>query len=183
AFYNFEQLRPSASGHYAETDLNRVLSKAKRASARIIEQVLSLTEQRQGVMIFAATTDHAREIMGYLPPDCSAMVLGDMKAKARDSVINGFKTKQIKYLVNVAVLTTGFDAPHVDTIVILRPTESVGLYQQIVGRGLRLSPGKQDCLVLDYAGNRHSLFAPEVGEPKPKGDSEQIIIPCPECGF
>jgi DNA repair protein RadD len=50
----------------------------------------------------------------------------------------------------------------------LRPTESVSLYQQIVGRGLRLSPGKSDCLVLDYAGNNFNLFAPEVGSPAPR---------------
>jgi DNA repair protein RadD len=66
------------------------------------------------------------------------------------------------------VLTTGFDAPHVDLIAILRPTESVSLYQQIVGRGLRLAPGKTDCLILDYAGNPHDLYAPEVGAPKGK---------------
>lgn len=50
--------------------------------------------------------------------------------------------------MNVSVLTTGFDAPHVDLIAILRPTESVSLYQQIVGRGLRLAPGKTDCLIM-----------------------------------
>lgn len=71
----------------------------------------------------------------------------------RERLIAAFKARELKYLVNVAVLTTGFDAPHVDVIAILRPTESVGLYQQIVGRGLRLSPGKTDCLILDYAGN------------------------------
>ncbi len=54
-------------------------------------------------------------------------------------LIHSFKQKQLKYLVNVAVLTTGFDAPHIDLIAILRPTESVTLYQQIVGRGLQLN--------------------------------------------
>ncbi|HAT04394.1 MAG TPA: ATP-dependent helicase, partial [Aeromonas salmonicida] len=81
------------------------------------------------------------------------------------------------------VLTTGFDAPHVDLIVMLRPTESVSLYQQIVGRGLRLSPGKSDCLVLDYAGNNFNLFAPEVGEPRPHAGTEPVQVPCPACGF
>ena len=50
----------------------------------------------------------------------------------------------------------------------LRPTESVSLYQQIVGRGLRLSPGKSDCLVLDYAGNNFNLFAPKWGTQAPR---------------
>lgn len=65
----------------------------------------------------------------------------------------------------------------------LRPTESVSLYQQIVGRGLRLSPGKTDCLVLDYAGNNFNLFAPEVGEPRPHAGTEPVQVPCPACGF
>jgi DNA repair protein RadD len=71
----------------------------------------------------------------------------------------------------------------VDLIAILRPTESISLYQQIVGRGLRLSPGKDECLILDYAGNSYDLYQPEVGDPKPDSDSEIITIPCPACGF
>lgn len=81
------------------------------------------------------------------------------------------------------MLTTGFDAPHVDLIAILRPTESVSLYQQIVGRGLRLCDGKQDCLILDYAGNPHDLYTPEVGSRKPHGDSQPVQVFCPACGF
>ena len=183
ALYDFEQLRPKQSGLFSSTDLNQVLQKSKRATARIIEQVVSLSEDREGTMIFAATVEHAKEIMGYLPGECSAMVIGDMKQSARDSVIQAFKNRDIKYLVNVAVLTTGFDAPHVDTIVLLRPTESVSLYQQIIGRGLRLSPGKEKCLVLDYAGNQHQLFKPEIGQAKPESDSDIVAVACPACGF
>ncbi|MFO6484435.1 hypothetical protein ACLBR5_13415 [Escherichia coli] len=69
-------------------------------------------------------------------------------------LIEDFKAQRFRDPGYVAVLTTGFDAPHVDLIAILRPTESVSLYQQIVGRGLA-SSGKTDCLILDYAGNPH----------------------------
>lgn len=183
--YDFEQLRPNRSGHYAEADINKVLQKSKRATARIIEQVVAIAndadEPRQGIMIFAASVAHAEEIITYLPTECSALLLGSTSVRARDSVIKAFKSKQIRFLVNVAVLTTGFDAPHVDLIAILRPTESVSLYQQIIGRGLRLSPGKKDCLVLDYAGNQHDLFKPEIGSPKPNSDSEIIEVACPSC--
>jgi DNA repair protein RadD len=181
ALYDFEQLRPSVSGAYREADLNRVLGKAKRATARIIDQLLALAGERRGVMIFAATVAHAKEVMTYLPSSCSALILGSMHARARDSVIQGFKAQQIKFLVNVSVLTTGFDAPHVDLIAVLRPTESMGLYQQIIGRGLRLSPGKEDCLILDYAGNTHDLFRSEVVEPKPASDAQQVEVDCPAC--
>lgn len=194
ALYDFEQLRPNSAGsnnhpsyngnsapHYSETELNRVLSSAKRATARITAQVVELAEKRQGVMIFAATVMHAKEIITYLPPECSAIIIGDMKAHARDGVINAFKNKQIKFLVNVSVLTTGFDAPHVDLIAILRPTESVGLYQQIIGRGLRLCDDKKDCLVLDYAGNNYDLFRPEISSRKPNSESVPVQVPCPIC--
>ncbi len=133
-------------------------------------------------MIFAATVAHAEEIMGYLPAEQAALITGATASAERTALIDAFKARQLKYLVNVAVLTTGFDAPHVDLIAILRPTESVSLYQQIVGRGLRLSPGKEECLILDYAGNPWDLYAPEVGEPKPDSDSEPVQVPCPDCG-
>ncbi len=133
-------------------------------------------------MIFAATVAHAEEIMGYLPADQSALITGATVSAERTALIDAFKARKLKYLVNVAVLTTGFDAPHVDLIAILRPTESVSLYQQIVGRGLRLSPGKEACLILDYAGNPWDLYAPEVGEPRPDSDSEPVQVECPECG-
>ena len=181
ALYDFERLRPSASGAYAEAELNAVLKGSKRATKRIIAQIVDKAKDRRGVMVFAATVAHAKEVLTYLPPENSAIIIGDMKIKARDSVINAFKQGHIKFLVNVSVLTTGFDAPHVDLIAVLRPTESVGLYQQIIGRGLRLSEGKADCLVLDYAGNRHDLYRPHIVEPKPNTDSEMVEVVCPLC--
>lgn len=88
-------------------------------------------------MIFAATVEHAREVTGLLPVGRAALITGETPGPERDRIIEAFKAQAYRYLVNVAVLTTGFDAPHVDLIAILRPTESVSLYQQIVGRGLR----------------------------------------------
>ena len=181
--YDFSTIRPSANGYYRESDLNAVLKKSSRATPAIIEQVVELAKDRQGVMIFASTVDHAKEIMSYLTDESAALVIGDTSADERDRIINAFKRREIKFLVNVSVLTTGFDAPHVDLIAVLRPTESISLYQQIVGRGLRLSEGKTDCLVLEYAGNHYDLFQPEVGEPQPNSDSEIVTIPCPACGF
>ena len=183
AQYDFSALAQDRFGEYAEKDVNQLLSKHKRVTRAIIEQVMELAAERQGVMIFAATVDHAREITGYLPEHQTALVTGATDQKDRDMLIQRFKQRQLKYLVNVSVLTTGFDAPHVDVIAILRPTQSVSLYQQIVGRGLRLGDGKQDCLVIDYAGNHVNLHHPEVGEPKPNPDSEPVQVFCPGCGF
>lgn len=183
AQYDFSVLPQDRFGEYAEKDVNQLLSKHQRVTRAIIEQVMELAAERRGVMIFAATVDHAREITGYLPERETALVTGATDLKHRDLLIQRFKQRQLKYLVNVSVLTTGFDAPHVDVIAILRPTQSVSLYQQIVGRGLRLDQGKEDCLVIDYAGNHVNLHHPEVGEPKPNPDSEPVQVFCPGCGF
>ena len=183
AQYDFSALAQDRFGEYAEKDVNQLLSKHQRVTRAIIEQVMELAAQRKGVMIFAATVDHAREITGYLPDHHTALITGATDLNERALLIQRFKQRQLKYLVNVSVLTTGFDAPHVDFIAILRPTQSVSLYQQIVGRGLRLDEGKQDCLVIDYAGNSVNLHHPEVGERKPNPDSEPVQVFCPGCGF
>ncbi|HCP19657.1 MAG TPA: ATP-dependent helicase [Marinobacter hydrocarbonoclasticus] len=183
AQYDFSTLTQDRFGEYAEKDVNQLLSKHQRVTRAIIEQVMEMAAERQGVMIFAATVQHAQEIAGYLPEQETALVTGATDLRDRDQLIQRFKQRQLKYLVNVSVLTTGFDAPHVDLIAILRPTQSVSLYQQIVGRGLRLDEGKRDCLVIDYAGNHVNLHHPEVGEPKPNPDSEPVQVFCPGCGF
>lgn len=183
AQYDFSALPTNSFGECAEKDMNQLLVKHPRVTQSICEQIIEHSEHRQGVMIFATTLAHAREITGYLPNDQTALITGDTPYDERDKLINAFKRKELKYLVNLSVLTTGFDAPHVDFIAILRPTQSVSLYQQIVGRGLRLAPNKKDCLVIDYAGNGFDLYHPEVGSKKPNEDSEAVQVLCPECGF
>jgi len=181
--YDFSRLQAQGDGMFSEASLNRELAQQKRITPHIISQIVSFAEQRRGVMIFAATVEHAKEITGLLPVNQAALITAETPGSERDSLITRFKQQEYRYLVNVSVLTTGFDAPHVDLIAILRPTESVSLYQQIVGRGLRLAPGKKDCLILDYAGNPHDLFVPEVGDGKQKSDNQPVQVFCPSCGF
>ncbi len=181
--YDFSGLRPASNGHFREAELNQVINHYKRVTPQIITQVQQYAKSRAGVMIFAATSSHAREILALLPANESALILSATPSSERAALLAKFKQQQLKYLVNVAVLTTGFDAPHVDLIAILRPTESLSLYQQIVGRGLRLSPGKTDCLVLDYAGNLYDLFSNDPGPPPPDNQSAQVTVPCPLCQY
>ena len=181
--YDFSALKSNSSGEYNPTDINHILIKHQRVTKSIVEQIVELAVSRQGIMIFAATVDHAKEIYRYLPSEQSALIIGATDGVERDRLIQAFKAKKIKYLVNVSVLTTGFDAPHVDMIAILRPTQSVSLYQQIIGRGLRLSENKNDCLVIDYTGNHFDLYQPEVGEKKPNSDSQPVQVFCPRCEF
>jgi len=180
--YDFSRLTARENGLFSEADLNLELKQQQRITPHIIQQIVEFAQDRKGVMIFAATVEHAKEVLGLLPGS-KALITADTPAAERDALIAAFKARELLYMVNVAVLTTGFDAPHVDLIAILRPTESVSLYQQIVGRGLRLCPGKTDCLILDYAGNPHDIFTPEVGAPKGKSDNKPVQVFCPACGF
>jgi DNA repair protein RadD len=180
ACYDFSAL--DESGHTLK-EIEKILYDQSRVTPGIIGHIMEEADERQGVMIFASTVKHAREILTILPKENSVIVTGETPQVERDEIIVKFKDRDFKYLVNVSVLTTGFDAPHVDLIAVLRPTESVSLYQQIVGRGLRLSEGKDDCLILDYTGQDHNLFSPEVGEERPAPDTEAVEVLCPECGI
>lgn len=158
-----------------------------RKTAKIVANIIELTNNRNGVMIFGSTGRHCTEIMESLPPHESAILTDKTKKKEREQLIADFKAKRLKYLVNVSILTTGFDAPHVDCIAILRATESAGLMQQIIGRGLRLDDRKKDCLVLDYAENieRHcpdgDIFNPSIRALPAKTGSFEVQAICPLC--
>jgi len=181
--YDFSRLQAKSDGIFSEAELNDELKKQKRITPHIVSQIVEFSLDRKGVMIFAATVEHAKEVTDLLPAGEAALITAGTTAVERDRLIESFKQQAYRFLVNVSVLTTGFDAPHVDLIAILRPTESISLYQQIVGRGLRLAPGKKDCLILDYAGNPHDLFMPEVGSAKQKSDNVPVQVFCPSCGF
>lgn len=179
--YDFSRLYEQ--GLFTEQALEKELARQPRVTPHIVQQIQDYSVERVGVMVFASTVRHAFEVAGLLPPQQTALITGATPGSERDEIIRRFKARELKFLVNVSVLTTGFDAPHVDVIALLRPTQSVALYQQIIGRGLRLSPDKTDCLVLDYAGNNMDIFAPDVGEPRPNPDTTQVQVPCPACGF
>ena len=152
------------------------------------EEIAERTRSRAATLIFCAGVQHAHHVATVLRDrhdiNC-AIVTGDTPTAERDAIIAAFKSGDLRYLVNVNVLTTGFDAPHVDCVVLLRPTLSAGLYYQMVGRGFRLADGKDDCLVLDYGGNvlRHGPVDQLTinTEDRGKGDGEAPAKECPEC--
>lgn len=182
ASYDFSSLKLNGTS-YVTAQIEALLKDQKRITPLIIKNIVELAAERKGVMIFTSTVNHAKEILESLPAEISALVVGDTEDKDRDRIIEEFKKQKLKFLVNVSVLTTGFDAPHVDVIAVLRPTESASLYQQIIGRGLRLSPGKSDCLILDYTGQNHDLFSPDIEDDKPRSESIIVEVPCPACGL
>ena len=77
---------------------------------------------------------------------------GETPKKEREAILEGFKRREIKVVANVGVLTTGFDYPALDTVVLARPTKSLGLYYQMVGRAIRPFEGK-DGWIVDLSGN------------------------------
>jgi len=186
--YETGDMKLNSRGQFDKEDVDRAYHGKGRLTSEIVADVIEQCRYRNGVLFFAATVQHAQEVMESLPPQLSAIVTGSTPKKERDEILRRFKAKEIKYLVNVAVLTTGFDAPHVDCIAILRKTESAGLWTQIMGRGLRLHEGKQDCLVLDYTTNIDDhfpdgdLFDPKI-EAKKEKDSKTIDAFCESCNY
>lgn len=182
--YDFSEL--SEQGRmYTREDVENILIKQRKLTPLIVKNIQDIAQRydRKGVMIFSGSVRHAQEILSYLPADEAALIVGDTPSMERDALIEQFKAQKYRYLVNVSVLTTGFDAPHVDVIAILRPTESIGLYQQIIGRGLRLAPGKEDCFILDYTGMQMDIYQPQIQDKKPRKDTEVVAVDCPKCGF
>lgn len=142
---------------------------------------------RNALLVFCVTVEHAAQITAALKRRgvTSEYVSGDMPNAERDTKIAAFKAGEIRALVNCSILTTGFDHPATDAVVMLRPTMSPGLYVQMVGRGLRLHDSKSNCLVLDFGGNvRRHGFIDKVEPPKKgkKGASQQAPVKvCPQC--
>ncbi len=204
-------LKPN--GKFDEASNDRAFVGKGRKTSAIVADIVEQSRNKMGVMIFAATTQHAQEIMESLPPELSRMVSGDPKITSKDQrrqIIKDFKARKFKYLVNVAVLTTGFDASHVDVIALMRATESVALLQQIIGRGLRLfitkeqadnwdsytidqrqrildECGKSDVLLLDYGQNieKHcpegDIFDPRIKAGFGGGVSAPLKAVCELC--
>lgn len=151
-----------------------------------VDEIIQFGKNYKKWLIFAIDIGHAEHINAHLnksgiPSICvHSKMTGDRKI-----AIDKFKSGEFRAIVNVNVLTTGFDVPDIDLIGMLRPTASPVIHSQTIGRGLRVSPGKDHCLVLDFAGNTERLGPINNVriEPKRKGSGgDPIIKECPECG-
>ena len=148
-------------------------------------EIVDQTQDRHSVLIFAAGVQHAlhiQRVLGEMGHECG-LVCGDTLPFERDETLTRFKAGELNYLVNVNVLTTGFDAPNIDCVAMLRPTNSPGLYYQMVGRGFRLHPAKENCLVLDFGGNilRHGPVDALQVQDRTPGNGEAPVKECPQC--
>lgn len=170
----------------------------KHLISETVDNIVCMTRERKKVLIFCCSVAHCKAVTEALQRkqnQCVEMVTGDTPAEKRAEILRRFKgdikqknllgtTEQdIKYLTNVEVLTTGFDATNIDCVCLLRPTMSPGLYYQMVGRGFRIHPGKEDCLILDFAGNieRHGAIDQIEAPFKKDGKGKAPTKKCPRC--
>ncbi|HMQ92666.1 MAG TPA: DEAD/DEAH box helicase [Amaricoccus sp.] len=174
----------SRGGEFIPSQLQAAVDLPEITEAAI-DEVVRLGADRKSWLAFCAGVEHATHVAEAIRARgfSAATIFGDTPKPERDRTIAAFKRGEIRALASMGVLTTGFNAPGVDLIAMLRPTKSTGLYVQMAGRGTRLAPGKADCLVLDFAGNvaRHG----PIDAVKPKrpgaGEGEAPCKVCPEC--
>lgn len=191
----------SGSWEFSEKELDEIaMSDAgKKKLVRILMQVIEKTKDRNQRIVFASTKRHAREIRRILialgiDKSKIGLVTDDSSEAEKDRVIMLSKQGKLDWLINVSVLTTGFNSPLIDVVVYLRPIGSLVLLIQSMGRGARLLEEwmkeagfhKENYLVLDYAGvfDRlgHLLDDPTTGEALAQRDkSRGEDKPCPRC--
>jgi DNA repair protein RadD len=120
-----------------------------------VAETVGYGADRRAWLIFCVSVKHAENVRDEVRRhgfSCEA-VSGDMPAADRSRVIEAFRRGELRCLTSVSVLTTGFNVPQVDLVSLMRPTLSTGLFIQQVGRAFRLAPGKENAIVLDFAGN------------------------------
>jgi len=177
----------TVAGDYNLLDLSSAYDR-ESVTAKIVEEIVRMGKNYKKWLIFAIDINHAEHIAGALNlmGIKTACVHSQMK-QDRKETITAIKNGEYRAVVNVDVLTTGFDVPDIDLIAMVRPTKSPVVYVQSIGRGLRTSPNKDHCLVLDFAGNVmrlgpiddvHIIQKGEVEE----GGGEAVMKTCPECG-
>lgn len=195
-------------GDFQQKDLQKATDKEEITHNAVCEMVHAAKEQgRKHWLVFATGTDHVDNIVTEIQEQgySAVGVHSKMPAKQRDENIQLFLDKKVTALVNMGVLTTGFDAPFLDLLAILRATDSPSLWVQILGRGTRtdyaegydlttqqgrldaiMYSDKPDCLVLDFAANATRLGPindPVIPKKKKKGGGDAPIRICDSCGF
>lgn len=172
---------------------------------RALAEAIELAADRRCWLVFAQTLAQTEEIAEKLTAAGvpATAVHSKLPSKERDKRIADFKDGRYRAMVNKDILTTGFDHPEIDCILMLRPTQSPGLWVQMLGRGTRpvFAPGfdigtvegrlraqdagpKQNCLVLDFAGNTSRLGPinyPKLPKKRGSGGGDAPVRVCPEC--
>ena len=153
-------------------------------------QFWSKHARERQTIVYAVSVEHAQNLVKVFGEAriTAGLILGSTPSLDRAKLIDGFRRGTLSVLVNVAVATEGFDLPDAACVVLARPTMSLSLYMQMVGRGMRPKPQRGDCIVLDLAGNSFLHGLPEEdrewslaprGASNPEG--QPLVVSCPEC--
>jgi DNA repair protein RadD len=176
-------------GEYDEGELADAMM-ANGLVGRTCTELCTRADDRRAWIVFCVNIKHAEAVRDVLK--ARGITVGVVSSKTpkgeRKTLIDAYKEGRIRCMVNVNVLSEGFDAPHIDCVAMLRPTKSPGLMYQQIGRGFRIAPGKTDCLVLDFAGNllEHGpVDQIRVSRPRKAGQKAQVekgrMKECPKC--
>jgi DNA repair protein RadD len=172
-------------GEYIEAELQAAVDTDHNNHA-VVREAISRAADRKAWLFFCSGVKHAERVCEALQEHGikAACVTGETPKLIREKMLADFKAGKLQALTNANVLTTGFDHSAIDLIAMMRPTMSPGLYVQMAGRGLRPSPGKADCLVLDFAGvvGTHGPIT-NITPPQKAGDGngEAPVKVCDNC--
>lgn len=150
----------SREGDFVVSDLAGVATQQPVVEAAV-RAIAAAATARRSLLVFGVSVQHVELLSAGLRTSGieAEPITGATPAAERERLVDAFRAGDLRALVSCEVLTTGFDAPAVDMLALVRPTKSRALHVQMLGRGMRIAPGKQDCLVLDLAGNvaRHGI--------------------------
>jgi DNA repair protein RadD len=180
---------PKRGGEYVPGALEVAVDKDWITRAAV-DEMARFGQDRKAWLAFCAGvkhSEHVRDAIRAAGFTCET-VTGETSKGDRDQIIRRFRDGHIRCLTSVGVLGTGFNVPHVDMIALLRPTQSAGLYLQQVGRALRKAPGKENALILDFAGlvKRHgpidTVTINSASKAKDKDAEARVLAKeCPNC--
>ena len=139
------------NGEYAQDQLEEKVDTPER-NAFVVATYRNLAMDTKAI-VFASGVRHAQNLalsFRQASVECEVIV-GTTPQEERQKILQDFSTNKLKLIVNVGVLTEGFDEPSLQTIILAKPTRSTLLYTQIVGRGTRLFEGKDYCTIIDIA--------------------------------
>ena len=158
--------------------------------SKCLSETIAASQGRKKWITFVSGVDNCEYVAEEfrkrgIPTEC----VHSKKSKSEnDAIIADFKAGRFINLVNANKLTTGFDAPDIDLICMMRPTQSAALWVQMIGRGLRIAQNKKDCLVLDFAGNTERIgpinnpfIKNKYGKKGRQSDAPPPIKICPSC--
>ncbi len=172
------------AGEYNESLLSHVMEDPRLIDAAV-KNIISYGQGRISILIFCVTVNHAKILTEAMKSNglASAVLHGETAKGEREKTLEDFKSGRLHHLINCEILLEGFDATNIDMIVCLRPTKSKALWEQMLGRGVRLHEGKTDCFILDMAGNlmeHGGLGTPFFEKTKKEAQKEKGRI-CPSC--